>query len=436
MSDTPKLRILLLCVCLLAICFSGNSQSAKSFVQKGDRFFYKKDYGNALVQYEQALGVDPGDAATNFKAGVCLVEGRKFGQAVSYLERAHQSDPDVAPDIDYRLGLAYQGNHQYAEARKHFESLLTNNKSLAPLASQKIAQCIIGDSLMRIPSAARVAPVGDDINTSFSEFSPLPINGGSSLIFTSNRSTDEYQIKSRTNTEDVYITSLEDSKWSVPQKISENINVKMNEVATSVSADSKTLFLYYEDGDGDIYTSTFDDGKWLPPVALNRFVNHPQYRESSACISPDGKRLYFSSNRPGGKGGFDLYVCEMGSNGQWGRPSNLGSRINTRGNEETPYLAPDGNTLYFSSDGHASLGGKDIFKSSFINGEWTNAENLGYPINTSGNEAFFTLSSEEIAYFSSDRTGDGTNTDLYKVELSSMEGETAEKDGGSKAEPE
>ncbi|MDQ2658358.1 MAG: tetratricopeptide repeat protein, partial [Bacteroidota bacterium] len=352
MSDTPKLRISLLCVCLFAICFSGYGQSAKAFVQKGDRFFYKKDYANALVQYEQALGVDPGDAETNFKAGVCLVEGRKYSQAVTVLERAHQAKPDIALDIEYHLGLAYQGNHQYAEARTHFESLLIKNKSLASLASQKIALCVIGDSLMRIPSNARVVPVGDEINTSFSEFSPLPLNGGTTLIFTSNRSEDDYQIKSRTNTGDVYITSLQGNAWGVPQKISDNINVRMNEVATSVSADGKTLFLYYEGGGGDIYTSTFSDGKWLPPVALNRFVNHPQYRESSACISSDGTRLYFSSNRPGGKGGFDLYVCEMGPNGQWGRPSNLGSRINTRRDEETPYLTPGGKTLYFSSDGH------------------------------------------------------------------------------------
>src|SRR5690606_25339751 len=127
---------------------------------------------------------------------------------------------------------------------------------------------------------------------------------------------------------------------------------------------------------------------------LNRFINHPDYRESAACISADGKRLFFSSNRPGGKGGFDIYVSELSANGQWGRPSNLGSPVNTRKDEISPFLGTDGVTLYFASNGHPALGDHDLFETTISDGRWTVPRNLGYPVNTSGFEGFITLSPE------------------------------------------
>ncbi|MEX2235124.1 MAG: OmpA family protein, partial [Cyclobacteriaceae bacterium] len=207
--------------------------------------------------------------------------------------------------------------------------------------------------------------------------------------------------------------------WSATEKISYNINVKSNEAAMSISDDGETLFLYYEDGSGDIYTSNLAGGEWTRPVPLNRFINHPQYRESAACVSADEKRLYFSSNRPGGKGGFDIYVSEMGSNGQWGRPANLGSTINTRLDEDSPFLHSDGVTLYFSSNGHPTLGQKDIFKSTLQNSKWTLPENLGYPINASGSDGYFVLSEDKrTGYFSSQRGTVAGNTDIYAVTFS------------------
>jgi outer membrane protein OmpA-like peptidoglycan-associated protein len=327
--------------------------------------------------------------------------------------------PDVDPEIDYHLGVAYQENHQYAKARQHFESLRGRNKKLAPIATKKIGECLIGDSLMALPVRVNVQAMGSGINTAFSELSPLISRDGNTLIFTSNRSSDEYQIKSRTNMEDVFVSSRQGASWSAPQKISTRINVKLNEAATGLSPDGRTLYLYYEDGGGDIYTSTREGDEWSTPVPLNRFINHPQYRESAATVSADGKRLFFSSNRPGGKGGFDIYVCELGANGQWGRPANLGSTVNTRRDEESPYIDPNGKTLYFSSDGHASLGDKDIFKTTLDNGKWSAPENLGYPLNTSAYEGFFSISGDHTAYFTSGRASRETSTDIYQATFAS-----------------
>jgi outer membrane protein OmpA-like peptidoglycan-associated protein len=417
-SEPGKVRSFVVACCLSFSFIFSHAQSFNDHVQKADRFYFKKDYENALKIYQSALSLNGEDAQTNFKAGISCLHTERYSQAVSYLEKAYDMKPDVDPEIDYHLGMAYQQNHQFAKARKHFVDLKQKNKKLAGVATLKIHECLVADSIMKIPAIASVTILGREINTAFSEFSPLISADGNTLIFTSNRSTDEYQIKSRTNFEDVYISQRNDSRWSDPVKISEKINVKLNEAATSISADGKTLFLYYEDGGGDIYTSSLANGAWSKPVALNKFINHPQYRESSACISADGKRLFFASNRPGGKGGFDIYMSESGTNGQWGRPLNL--NINTRRDEESPFLYADGKTLYFSSNGHATLGDRDIFRTVIVNGKCSAPENLGYPVNTSSYEGFFVLSSDGAkGYFTSRRpTGTGS-ADIYTVTLTS-----------------
>ena len=409
---------------LLLICshFFAYSQSLKDHVQKGDRFYLRKDYGNALKNYKEALALDPDDPQTNYKAGISALHEDNFSQAVICLERAYQADPEIDPDISYHIGMAYQKTHQFEKAREHFLAIKAKNKRLAPIATQKIRECILGDSLMKIPVSGSVASLNEPVNSSFSELGPLITGDGNTLVFTSDKSSDLYEVKSGTNSEDVYISKKVSGTWSAPEKIGGPINVKLNEAATFLSADGKTLLLYYEDGGGDIYSSLFVDGAWSKPEPLNKFINHPQYRESSACISPDGKRLYFSSNRPGGRGGFDIYVSVLGDNGQWGRPSNLGSTLNTRGDEEWPSLHADGITLFFASTGHATLGDYDIFRSVLRQGKWSRPENLGYPINTSAYEAHFVLNeSGTTAYFSSLRAEKTASSDIYQVTFNSVQ---------------
>lgn len=403
--------------CLTCMGLFSSAQDLKGHLGKGDRLYQKKDYENALKNYIEALPLDPGNAEINFRIGVSYFHSEKVSTAVPYLEKAFNSNPEVDPNIDYYLAMAYQNDHQYARASKHFEEFKIRNKNLSGIADQKIIECSTGDSLMRHPADVEIQPFDQELNTGFAEFAPLVSPDGKTLIFTSNRSSDDYKIKSRTNFEDVYITEKQGGEWSQPQLISPHINVKYNDAAASLSHDGKTLFLYYEYGNGDIYTSTLEeDGSWTKPVPLNRFINHPQYRETAACVSPDGKQLYFSSNRPGGKGGFDIYVSTLDPNGQWGRPSNLGSAINTRLNEESPFLHSDGATLYFSSNGHPTLGNNDIFKSEWKDGTWTRPINLGYPINSSAYNDFFTLSDDgQTGYYSALREGEPGNSDLYVI---------------------
>lgn len=417
MPASCKASVIITAVLLLNFTLS-HSQSARDHQEEADRYFLKKDYKKALKSYQEALAGESDNALAYFRAGISSLKEEDFSQAVGYLEKAYQLKADVDEALPYHLGMAYQKNHQFGKAREQFETLRSQNKRLAPVANRKIHECILGDSLMKIVVKAEVKLLPGEINTPFSESGPI-LSPDGTLMFTSNRTADDYQIKTGTNSGDVYTAKKVGNSWASVQKIGDHINVKLDESATSISSDGKTLFLYYEDGAGDIYTSSFENGIWSRPVALNKFVNHPQYRESSACVSADGKKLYFSSNRPGGKGGFDIYVSAMGANGQWGRPSNLGPAINTKGDETSPFISGDGGALYFSSDGHASLGDQDIFRSKIQGGKFQRAENLGYPINTSGYEAYFVLNHDNsTGYFSSRRAAPAGNTDIYEVDFS------------------
>lgn len=407
-------------VFLLAI-FAGHqahAQSLKDLLAKGDRFFAKKDFENALKNYLEALQIDSSDAQTNFRVGISYLHGERKRKAVRYLERAYNTHPEVDEDIDYHLGMAYQNNHQYRKAIDHYNAFKAKNRKLLDIADHKIAECKVGDSLSQHPAYVIIENLGSVINSNFHEYSPLVSEDGKTLIFTSNRTTDQYQIKSSTNYEDIYITYRSGSGWQTPQKISPKINIKYNDAAASLSPDGKTLFLYYEEGAGDIYTSTLENGEWSEPVPLNKNINTPLFWETSACVTADGKKLYFTSNRPGGYGELDIYVSELDSKGNWGKAVNLGRTINTPGNEDSPFIHHDGNTLYFSSDGHPTMGSNDIFKSEFVNDKWTKPVNMGYPINSIDYDGFFTISPDKkTAYYSALRDDGLGSADIYQIKF-------------------
>ena len=392
------------------------TQSLLAQIDKGDRLYAKKDYENALKAYLDAINGNSEDALLNFKIGVSYLYTEKKSLAVPYLEKAYQIKPEVDEDIDYHLGMAYQNNHQYAKARDHFLEFKRKNKKLQDISNHKIMECEIGDSLTRKPIRVKIENAGPNVNSPFHEYSPLVSGDGNTMVFTSNRSTDEYKIKSGTNFEDIYVARKTGDTWGTPQKISDKINIKFNDAAAWLSHDGNTLLLYYEEGAGDIFISKNEGGDWTEPEPLNKNVNTQLFWETSACMSPDGKKLYFTSNRPGGRGELDIYMSELDAKGQWGKAVNLGREINTPGNEDSPYLHSDGVTLYFSSDGHPTMGSNDIYRSEFKDGKWTKPVNLGFPVNSIEYDGFFTMSDDKkTGYYSTLRNDGLGNSDIYKV---------------------
>jgi outer membrane protein OmpA-like peptidoglycan-associated protein len=411
-------NLTLLTCCLFAFVMCAKSQSLKEVLSKGDKLFQKKDYDNALNTYLQAYTMAPEDPETNFKLGVSYLHTEKKSKSLEFIKKAYDTRPEVDIDIEFHIAQAYQYNHRYEEAISHFTSFKKKNKKLSDIADHKINECHIGDSLFKHPAYVEIENIGNIINSPFHEYSPLLSADANMMIFTSNRSTDLDQIKEGTNFEDIYVTHRDGERWKEPEKISEVLNHEFHDAASSLSADGKTLFLYYEEGAGDIYISKLQDGNWSVPTPLNKNINSPHHWETSACISADGKKLFFTSNRPGGYGELDIYVSELDSKGNWGKAVNLGPTINSTLNEDSPFIHADGVTLYFSSDGHPSMGSNDIFKSEWKNGRWSKPENLGYPINSIDYDGFFSLSPDKKTGFYSAMREDGIgNADIFQIKF-------------------
>ena len=217
--------------------------------------------------------------------------------------------------------------------------------------------------------------------------------------------------------EDVFIAHRVGENWLTPENIGPNINTKNHDASIALSADGQKLFIFHstnKDG-GDIYMSKLKGNVWGETVDLGPNIN-TKYWEGSCSISADEQTLYFASERPGGSGGKDIYISKKMADGSWGKAENLGPAINTANNEDSPFIHPDGITLFFSSEGHNSIGGYDIMFSTNKDGKWGNITNIGYPINTTEDERFYVLTADgEHGYYSSDMKGGKGQQDIYSV---------------------
>ncbi|MCI0751895.1 MAG: OmpA family protein [Flammeovirgaceae bacterium] len=389
-------------------------QSVKELIATGDKYQSKKNYKNAIKAYADALAINPDEATLNFKLGLAYLYSDTKSKAAAYIDKAYRLNPAINPKIDYHLGIAFQNTNEFKKAITHFEAFKKNNPQVAEIADAKISECHVADSLREYELNVIIENL-TEINTSFNEHSPILSADGNTLIFTSNRIDNP---KSAESPEDVYVINKVNGRWGAPKKISNNINTRFNDAAASLSPDGKTLFLYSELGAGDIYTSTFDGTDWTEPKPLNKNINTALFWETCASLSTDGKKLYFASNRDGGYGELDIYVCELDSKGQWGKAVNLGEKINTPGNEDSPFIHYDGVTLYFSSDGHRGLGNSDIFVSELKGGKWTKPENIGYPINLWEYDGFFNVSPDKkTAYYSTVKEGGQGGVDIYSIKF-------------------
>jgi len=392
------------------------SQDQKALIAAGDKSYAKKEYKNALASFLAAQEINPDDASLNFKIGLTYLYSETKSKAASYIDKAYRLNPAVNPDIDYHLGIAFQNTNEFKKAIEHFERFKKKKKQLSSIADQKISECHIADSLSQNELNVIIENLGVAVNTVYNDYSPIISADGNTLIFTSNRTDDPSKAKSNANYEDIYVTYKKGNVWTSPKLISANINIRYNDAAASLSPDGKTLFLYYEEGEGDIYTSTLTGEEWSKPAPLNKNINTAMFWETCASVSADGKRLFFASNRPGGIGELDLYVSQQDNKGDWGKAVNLGPVVNTPENEDSPFIHHDGVTLYFSSDGHPRLGNSDIFFSEFKNNKWSKPENMGYPLNSWEYDGFFTLSPDKKkGYFSTVKEGGLGDADIYSI---------------------
>ena len=263
--------------------------------------------------------------------------------------------------------------------------------------------------------------LGSNVNSEFDDHSPVFTADESILVYTSKRKSSSNNVINDDDQywENIYICNKDNSgNWSTPKSISSNINENKNIASISLSVDGQEAFLYRDDkGDGNIYLTKLEGDEWTIPEKLPETINSKS-KESHASISADGSTLYFTSNKKGGFGGNDIYKVKRLPNGQWGQSMNLGPTINTEYDEESPFIHPDGVTLFFSSKGHKNIGGFDIFFTMNEGEGWMEPSNIGYPISTTGDDVFYSPTPDgRRAYYSSKQKGGYGGSDLYLISL-------------------
>ena len=419
---------------LNVIAQDGNKEVAKDLVEIGDEiYFQQKAPEVAKEQYVLAAQTDPDNIRANYMAGKTIIETINKGQAVSYFLRVHELNPDYRFDILYAIGMAYQYNLEFENAISYYNLYLEKSakatnyrgEDKVPVShvKRRIFECENGMEFINNPTDYSIVNVGSQINSDKPDYAPVLNEDETIMIFTSRRLEDnlnENVFDDNFPYEDIFISKKVDGKWGKAENMGESVNTLYFESSLEISPDGKQLYIYRDENQGDIYVSNMrSDGTWSTPAPISDVINS-SYSENSISISPDGNTLFFSSDRPGGYGGIDIYKCEKDRKGNWTRVSNLGETINTPYDEDGPFIDYDGTTLYFSSRGRKGMGGYDIFKSEYdlTTDSWSEPVNLGYPINTPDDDIYFVSTKDgKRGYYASVR-GDGSGyLDIYMVEV-------------------
>jgi hypothetical protein len=389
----------------------------------------------AIKNFLDLLAIDSTNAFINYKVGRCYLQiNGKKNKAVPYLEKAVANASAKAKDshkgsqapidVYFYMGRAYhldlQFDHAIGAYRKYLKEANVSNKDEIAEVEWMIQCCLSGKLIVDSPISATIENLGENINSIYDEYSAVVDATESMLIFTSRRPTSTGGLLDLDDKyfEDIFVSQKEeDGTWGKPFGIGKKINTEGHEATIGLSAGGQELYIYRDDfGDGNIYVCDFKGNSWSEPRLLNDNINSP-FRETHASISADGQILYYTSDKVG-EGGMDIFRSKRLPNGEWAISENLGEVVNSKYDDEAPFIHPDGKTLFFSSKGHSSMGGYDIFFSVEENGKWSTPMNIGHPMNTPDDEYFFVMSADgKRAYYSSSNGGGMGGKDIFLVHL-------------------
>jgi outer membrane protein OmpA-like peptidoglycan-associated protein len=416
---------------LFLLSFSFSSAQISKYLRKGSKALGKNQTEKAKSNYLKAYNIDKTSYEANVAIGYVLSEYfSKYEEALPYLENAYNKSPiDTFPDLLYSLARCYQHFGEFEKANSLFNNLFV--QSNLDKEEYKLYNLDLKKQTYDCEFAAKnkeaiynkniyVGNLGSKINSDAPEYVPV-IDESNQLFFTSRRKDDDKEKRSKIDDkyfENIYVSKLDNGRPQ-PSKIYEiskqilKTNIKKSHLSIiSASTDGKTMFVFKKNKIFEITTGA-DNKKNAKPLSKNVNID---YYQNHASQSKDGKTLFFTSEDPRGNGGLDIYKATKGADGNWGSPENIGKTINTGYDEDSPFLSDDGQTLYFSSKGHNGFGNYDIYKSTFINGAWSNPENLEQPINSPGNDIFMIQSgNNDYGYFSSYRKGGFGDMDIYKI---------------------
>lgn len=407
------------------------------------------DFTSALRIYKELYMQHGSDADLNIRLAECHLALKQPDEALPYLDRAMETDSISDKELRFYYALVFRAKQKHQKAIDWLNRYLAQPKLPTPdveKGHELLAKCKTTIELMERPVNVKIGPASNNINTTdYHEYHPSITADGRIMVFTSRRPANEKGAKldggDGDHMEDVYITYYSDSlaDWAPAIRAEGGINGPGHDAALSISPDGRQIFLYRNERGGDLFVSKVRLGqdakdasaenlpsaarlhatsKWSSPLVMPTPINST-YWDSYASLTADGKTIYFASEREGNKaqGNGDLWVSRKEGD-KWGKPINL-KGINTIEDEKSVFIHPDGKTLFFSSQGHKTMGGYDIFKSvRQTDGTWSEPENLGYPINTPGDELDFTLSTDgRTGYFCKIAEGSG-KYDIFTIDLS------------------
>jgi outer membrane protein OmpA-like peptidoglycan-associated protein len=396
-------------------------EKALKYYTEAEAFRQRTQYVEAIDALNKAIEIYPDYLDAKILLGEIYFTTKKYTDCIAILENAKDNIKTIYPSIYqtkmyWQLADAYLINRNFEKCIENANLYLAQNKK-TEFGVQKAAKLIetatFSKQAVANPVNYKLTNLSININTDFDEYFPALTPDSKQLYFT--RRTN--------NQEDIYYSEKINNTWTKAQLLDEKVNTSFyNEGSQSISANGNLLFFTTCNrpnvfGSCDIFYTYFDGKSWTAATGINKPINTP-YWDAQPSFSADGKAMYFSSDRPNGLGGKDIWVSYLDEQLRWSEPKNLGEPVNTPQDEQTPFIHPDGKTLYFASNGHTGMGMNDIFMSKFENGQWTKPANLGYPVNTERDEMGLFVSTEgDKAYFASSRPEGLGKLDIYEFDL-------------------
>ena len=410
--------LIAMCILLFSTTFAQRPKNATKAYNAAESAFQKRDYKTAHTQALKAVMADPNYAEAWLLEGEIGMETNDIELAKLGYEKALAIDSTLFPPAAITLARLYdkQGSYKREIALlRWYQSKKFGHAANDATVSEMLGLAAFRDHAFDHPVSFNPENIGNQVNTVADEFVNMLQFDGSQLLFTRKMTVAEGFQK-----EFLFASQWDGEAWGAAQQLPfAAFPDDLDLAAAFISADGKKLYLtgcgWGRDSGCDLYVSEWNGSQWLEPRNVGDRINTRSW-ESQPCVSADGKELYFVSRR---NGNADLYCALRNADGSWGEPQNLGAPINTKGTEMAPFLHPDGRTLYFSSDKHIGMGGFDLFMSRRgEDGQWQDPVNLGFPINTSGDEInFFVAADGKTAFISSVRDGGNGGFDIYTFEL-------------------
>ncbi len=403
-----------------------SSDETKLIKKDAATLFASSEFKGALTAYQELIVTDPENAEYNYRLGVCLLHtNQEKASSLNYLLLCSKAK-DPKKDLTFYLGLAYMHNNDWDMAITSFLDYKKNagGKLIKdfPSVDRLMEMCENGKELCKRPINVSFENAGKIINTPYEEYNPYISADGKQLVFSSRRKGNVGGFIEDLGifTSDIYGSQWKDTVWTKARSFGGLINGEWDEELVGMSPLGDMAFIYFDNVEffGDVGYTTQRGKSWLKPVMFNEAINSKQF-EGAACISLDGSTLYFSSNRKEGHGENDLWMAKKDPNGIWGSVENLGPEINSKYDEDFPWISLDGKTLYFASKGHNSMGDFDLFRSTRDekSGKWNSPVNLGYPINTADDNHTISFTGDErFAYIASSRKDGFGNLDIWRIE--------------------